>query len=113
MHQAERNLRILDHVASCKAIATQIQRRLPGDVELDDLIQAGMLGLMDAADKYEPSRQVEFSSYAKHRIRGAILDSLRELDFASRDLRRRSKMMDAAASQLSHELQRNPAEEEV
>ena len=55
-------------------------------VDLDDLVHAGILGLFDAATKYNPDKKVAFSSYAKHRIKGAILDSLRQLDWASRDL---------------------------
>lgn len=68
---------------------------------------------MDAADKYDPSRHVEFSSYAGHRIRGSILDSLRELDFASRDLRGRCKKMKTITGELCNELLRNPTEDEI
>jgi RNA polymerase sigma factor for flagellar operon FliA len=104
---------ILENLSICKAIALRIQKTVPGQVELDDLIQAGVLGLIDAAEKYDPTKQVEFSSYARHRIRGAILDSLRELDFASRDLRRRWKKMEAATGELRNTLHRDPTESEI
>ena len=82
-------------------------------VDLDDLVHAGILGLFDAASKFNPEKQVVFSSYAKHRIKGAILDSLRQLDWASRDMRRRHKQVEAATRDLAAELQRNPTEGEV
>jgi RNA polymerase sigma factor for flagellar operon FliA len=82
-------------------------------VDLDDLVHAGILGLFDAATKYNPEKQVVFSSYAKHRIKGAILDSLRQLDWASRDMRRRHKQVEAATRDLAAALQRNATEAEV
>jgi RNA polymerase sigma factor for flagellar operon FliA len=82
-------------------------------VDLDDLVHAGILGLFDAASKYNPEKKVVFSSYAKHRIKGAILDSLRQLDWASRDLRRRHKQVEAVTRDLAATLQRNPTESEV
>jgi len=108
----ERDRLILDHLPVCKAIAVQIHKALPVHIDLDDLIQAGVLGLLDAAEKYNPSK-AQFPSYAKHRIRGAILDSLRKLDFASRDLRRRWKQVEAVMRELRAILQRDPTEEEV
>src|ERR1044071_1010307 len=80
---------ILEHLPLVKAIAVRVHENLPVHVDLDDLVHAGILGLFDAASKYNPDKQVAFSSYAKHRIKGAILDSLRQLDWASRDMRRR------------------------
>jgi RNA polymerase sigma factor for flagellar operon FliA len=82
-------------------------------VELDDLVHAGMLGLIDAAQKYNADKQVAFSSYAKHRIKGAILDSLRELDWASRHTRRRQKQVEVATNDLYASLHRAPTEAEV
>jgi RNA polymerase sigma factor for flagellar operon FliA len=82
-------------------------------VDLDDLVHAGILGLFDAVTKYQPDKNVAFCSYAKHRIKGAILDSLRQLDWASRDLRRRHKQIEAATRELSLALQRNPTESEL
>ena len=96
-----------------KAIAIRVHETLPVHVDLDDLIHAGVLGLMDAVAKYRPEKKVAFSSYAKHRIKGAILDSLRQLDWASRDMRRRHKQVEAAIRELSLELHRNPTEAEI
>jgi len=104
---------ILEHLALVKAIAIRVHENLPVHVELDDLVHAGVLGLFDAADKFNPTKQVAFSSYAKHRIKGAILDSLRQLDWASRDLRRRHKQVEAVTRELAATLQRNPTESEV
>src|SRR6202142_3773577 len=109
----ERDRIIMDHLPLVKAIAVRVHENLPVQVDLDDLIHAGILGLFDAVDKFQPSKQVVFSSYAKHRIKGAILDSLRQLDWASRDMRRRHKQVEAATRDLSSTLQRNPTEAEL
>jgi RNA polymerase sigma factor for flagellar operon FliA len=77
------------------------------------LVHAGILGLFDAATRFNPEKQVAFSSFAKHRIKGAILDSLRQLDWASRDLRRRHKQVEAVTRDLAAELQRAPSETEI
>ena len=110
---AVRDRIILEHLPLVKAIAIRVHENLPVHVDLDDLVHAGVLGLFDAATKYNPAKQVAFSSYAKHRIKGAILDSLRQLDWASRDLRRRHKQVEAATRELSATLQRNPTEAEI
>lgn len=104
---------ILDHLPLVKAIAVRVHENLPVHVDLDDLVHAGILGLFDAAKKYNPTKQVNFSSYAKHRIKGAILDSLRQLDWASRDMRRRHKQIEAATRDLAAVLQRNPTQAEL
>src|ERR1700690_271622 len=110
---AKRDRVILEHLPLVKAIAVRVHENLPVHVDLDDLVHAGILGLFDAASKFNPDKQVVFSSYAKHRIKGAILDSLRQLDWASRDMRRRHKQVEAATRDLAAELQRNPTEQEV
>ena len=104
---------ILEHLPLVKAIAVRVHENLPVHVDLDDLVHAGILGLFDAVSKYDAEKQVAFSSYAKHRIKGAILDSLRQLDWASRDLRRRHKQVEAATRDLAGELHRQPTEQEV
>ncbi len=104
---------VLEHLPLVKAIAVRVHENLPVHVDLDDLVHAGILGLFDAANKYNPEKQVAFSSYAKHRIKGAILDSLRQLDWASRDMRRRHKQVEAATRDLSATLQRAPTEAEI
>src|SRR6185369_10180148 len=110
---ARRDRVVLEHVPLVKAIAVRVHENLPVHVDLDDLVHAGILGLFDAASKFNPEKQVVFSSYAKHRIKGAILDSLRQLDWASRDMRRRHKQVEAATRDLAAELQRNPTEAEI
>jgi RNA polymerase sigma factor for flagellar operon FliA len=107
---ARRDRVVLEHLPLVKAIAVRVHENLPVHVDLDDLVHAGILGLFDAANKYNPEKQVVFSSYAKHRIKGAILDSLRQLDWASRDMRRRHKQVEAATRDLSSTLQRAPTE---
>jgi len=111
--QTRRDRVVMEHLPLVKAIAVRVHESLPVHVDLDDLVHAGILGLFDAATKYNPDKKVVFSSYAKHRIKGAILDSLRQLDWASRDLRRRHKQVEQITRDLSAELQRNPTEEEV
>src|SRR5271168_1119775 len=110
---ARRDRVVLEHLPLVKAIAVRVHENLPVHVDLDDLVHAGILGLFDAANKYNPDKQVAFSSYAKHRIKGAILDSLRQLDWASRDLRRRHKQVEAATRDLQASLQRTPTEAEI
>jgi RNA polymerase sigma factor for flagellar operon FliA len=110
---ARRDRVVLEHLPLVKAIAVRVHENLPVHVDLDDLVHAGILGLFDAATKYNPEKQVAFSSYAKHRIKGAILDSLRQLDWASRDMRRRHKQVEAATRDLAAVLQRNPTEQEI
>ncbi len=110
---SQRDRVVLEHLPLVKAIAIRVHENLPVHVDLDDLVHAGVLGLFDAATKYNPDKKVAFSSYAKHRIKGAILDSLRQLDWASRDLRRRHKQLEAATRELAAELQRQPTEQEI
>jgi RNA polymerase sigma factor for flagellar operon FliA len=104
---------ILKHLPLVRGIANRVRENLPVQVELDDLVHAGVLGLFDAVDKYDPSKKVVFHLYAKHRIRGAILDSLRQLDWASRDLRKRFKSIENATQKLAQTLGRLPSETEV
>ena len=104
---------ILEHLPLVKAIAVRVHENLPVHVDLDDLVHAGVLGLFDAVAKFDRQKKVELHSYAKHRIKGAILDSLRELDYASRDMRKRQKQIDTATAGLAAKLGRNPNETEV
>jgi RNA polymerase sigma factor for flagellar operon FliA len=110
---AKRDAIILEHLPLVKAIAVRVHENLPVHVDLDDLVHAGILGLFDAATKFDDQKMVSFSSYAKHRIKGAILDSLRQLDWASRDLRRRHKQIENVTRELTSELQRSPSEAEL
>jgi RNA polymerase sigma factor for flagellar operon FliA len=110
---ASRDRVVLDHLPLVRAIAVRVHENLPVHVDVDDMIHAGILGLFDAADKYNPDKQVAFSSYAKHRIKGAILDSLRQSDWASRDLRRRHKQVEAVSRELTALLERTPTDAEM
>lgn len=109
----EREQLILDHLGQVKLIASRIHEKLPESVCLDDLISAGVLGLIDAVDHFDPTLNVKLKTYAEHKIRGAILDSLRSLDWAPRNKRRKSKLIEAAISEAERRLKRNPTEQEV
>jgi RNA polymerase sigma factor for flagellar operon FliA len=104
---------VVEHLPLVKAIAVRVYENLPAHVDLDDLVHAGILGLFDAATRFDPEKQVAFSSFAKYRIKGAILDSLRQLDWASRDLRRWHKQAEAVTRDLAAELHRAPSETEI
>ena len=104
---------VVENLSLVRAIAIRVHESLPVHVELDDLIHAGVLGLIGAAEKYDDSKNVSLQAYAKHRIKGAILDSLRQLDWASRDLRKRQKKMDEATQELAVRLGRAPTESEL
>jgi RNA polymerase sigma factor FliA len=94
-------------------VAKSLASRLPRQVEIADLTQAGVLGLLDAADKFDSDKGVRFSTYAELRIRGAILDSLRSLDWVPRSLRRRRRDLKGAESRLQGLLGRSPSEGEL
>ncbi len=111
--EAERERVLLEQLPQVKFIARRIHDRLPQHVELDDLVSAGVIGLMDAMKKYDPAKNVQFKSYAQFRIRGAILDSLRELDWGPRQLRRRARAIQEAHRKLSLELGRAATEQEI
>jgi len=109
----EREERILQHLPQVRLIASRIHDKLPESVCLDDLISAGVLGLIDAVDHFDASLNVKLKTYAEHKIRGSILDSLRSLDWAPRNKRRKSKLIEAAISEQEKKLHRAPTEEEV
>jgi RNA polymerase sigma factor for flagellar operon FliA len=104
---------VLEHLPLVKAIAIRVYESLPVRVDLDDLVHAGVMGLFDAVTKYDEAKNVAFHSYAKHRIKGAILDSLRQLDWASRDLRQRQKRVEALTRDLTAKFGRVPNEAEM
>jgi RNA polymerase sigma factor for flagellar operon FliA len=104
---------ILEYAPLIKFIAQKIAVRLPSNIELDDLISSGVIGLMDAIEKYDPSRDNKFKTYAEFRIRGAILDELRAQDWVPRSVRDKSKMLDRATLELESSLGRSASEEEV
>jgi RNA polymerase sigma factor FliA len=104
---------ITEHLHLVSAIAAHVQNSIPVHIELDDLVHAGTMGLFDAATKYRDDKEVAFPTYAKHRIRGAIIDSLRQQDWASRDLRKRYRQMEAVKEELTTKLGRTPTENEL
>lgn len=109
----ERERLILEHLPQVRLIARRIHERLPESVNLDDLISTGAVGLISAIDRFDPSLNVKLKTYAEYKIRGAILDSLRGLDWAPRQQRKRHKQIEAAISSLEQRLHRTPAEEEI
>src|SRR5262249_57608420 len=90
-----------------------IEDGLPEGVSLDDLVSTGVLGLIAAIDRFDPSQNVKLKTYAEYKIRGAILDSLRGLDWAPRQQRRRAKQIESAIQSLEQKLHRAPTEEEI
>jgi RNA polymerase sigma factor for flagellar operon FliA len=104
---------IKDYVPLVKFVAHRVASRLPSHVELDDLIHSGILGLMDAIEKFEPSRNIKFKTYAELRIKGAILDGLRELDWVPRSLRRKKKDIEGAYHMLEQQMGRAATDEQV
>ncbi len=96
-----------------KRIAYHVLARLPASVQVDDLIQNGMLGLLDAISRYEEGFGAQFETYATQRIRGAILDGLRESDWLPRQARRDLRRIENAVTQLEHEFGRAPSEREL
>lgn len=109
----ERERLLLEHLPHVKYIARRIHDRLPAQVPLDDLIHAGVVGLIDAVEKFDPSKNVQLRSYAKFRIRGAILDSLREMDWSPRHLRREARRIEEAHRELKLRLGRVATEPEL
>jgi len=109
----EREQFVLAHAPLVRFIAQRILQRLPASVELSDLVSEGVVGLIEAIERFDPSRGVKFGSFAESRIRGAILDSLRARDVASRSLRRKLREMDSAALRAEKRLGRAPEDEEV
>ncbi len=109
----DREFLITECLPLVKFVAHRISSRLPSHVEMDDLIHSGILGLMDAVRKFEPDRNVKFKTYAEQRIRGAILDGLRDLDWVPRSLRRKKKDIETAYHLLEQQYGRAATDEEV
>ncbi|MCB0365510.1 MAG: FliA/WhiG family RNA polymerase sigma factor [Bdellovibrionaceae bacterium] len=104
---------IMEYAPLIKFIAQKIAIRLPSNIELDDLISSGVIGLMDAIEKYDPTRDNKFKTYAEFRIRGSILDELRAQDWVPRSVRDKAKMLDRTLIQMEAELGRSATDEEV
>ena len=113
LDDAQREKLLLEHLPQVHYIARRIHGRLPPQVLLEDLVHAGILGLMDAVRKYDPSKNVRLKYYAEFRIRGAILDSLRQVDWGPRTLRRQARRLDKAILDCKARLGRDPSEPEI
>ena len=110
---AEREQLILDYAPTIKYLAQRLAMRMPASVQLDDLINAGVIGLIDAIEKYDPSRNNMFKTYAEFRIRGAMLDELRELDWVPRSIRQKKQALDRAYTSLEQQQGRAATDEEI
>lgn len=110
---AAREDMILKHYPLVRTIAGRMARRLPSNVDLDELVMVGTVGLIDAIDRFDPARGVPFKSYAEIRVRGAIVDALRESDWVPRSVRRKFRRIDTARTELRQRLDRDPTREEI
>ena len=108
-----RDALVVQHLPQVRLIAKRIHDRLPDYVSLDDLISTGVIGLLSAIDNFDPSFKVQLNTYAERKIRGAILDSLREMDWAPREVRKRSKLIQSAIHRTKQRLGREATEEEI
>jgi len=109
----DRNAMVMQELSQVYYIATRIRERLPQQVELEDLVNAGVIGLMEASRSFNSSKNTQFTQFAKFRIRGAIMDSLRESDWGSRSLRRKGREIAEAVARLEARFGRHPIESEI
>jgi RNA polymerase sigma factor for flagellar operon FliA len=109
----DRERLILEHLPQVRLIARRIQERLPENIGLEDLVSTGVIGLISAIDHFDSRHNVKLKTYAEYKIRGAILDGLRGLDWAPRQKRRKAKQIEAAIAAAEQRLQRLPAEDEI
>ena len=111
--KADKDHLLTEHMPLVKRLAHHMKAKLPPSVEVDDLIQAGMIGLLDAINRYEETHGAQFETYAVLRIRGAMLDELRSSDWMPRSTRQNMRKVEAALSSLQQRLGRPPSESEV
>ncbi len=104
---------VVEYSPMVKYVANRIALRLPSHVEVEDLISVGVLGLIDAIEKYDPARGAKFKTYAEFRVRGAILDELRSMDWVPRSIRQKASQIDAVVQKLQAKFGRPPEDEEV
>ena len=109
----ERERLILEHLPQVRLIARRIHERLPESVSVEDLVSTGTLGLIAAIDRFDPAHKVKLKTYAEYKIRGAILDSLRGLDWAPRQQRKRAKQIESAISAIEQRLHGSPTEDQI
>jgi RNA polymerase sigma factor for flagellar operon FliA len=113
MAAIDRDQLLMEHLPTVRYLARRIHERLPQHVDLDDLVSAGVVGLIDAFSKFDHNKKVQFKSYAQFRIRGAILDSLRTLDWSPRELRRKGRAVEEAIRAVTQRVGRAPLEQEI
>ena len=113
MSEDERQSLILKHLPQVRLVARRIHARLPGNVSLDDLISTGIVGLISAVDRFDPSRHIQLRAYAEYKIRGRILDGLRSMDWAPRRHRKHAKQIQSAIEAVRQRLHRTPTEQEI
>lgn len=113
LSRLEKDQLILEYSPLIRFIAQKIAMRLPSNIELDDLISSGVIGLMDALEKYDPTRDNKFKTYAEFRVRGAILDELRAQDWVPRSIREKAKILERANLKLEQRLGRPAKDEEM
>jgi RNA polymerase sigma factor for flagellar operon FliA len=111
--KADKNHLLTEHMPLVKRLAHQMKAKLPPSVEVDDLVQAGMIGLLDAINRYEENHGAQFETYAVLRIRGAMLDELRSSDWMPRSTRANMRKVESAMAALQQQLGRPPSESEV
>ncbi|CAN5239006.1 RNA polymerase sigma factor FliA [soil metagenome] len=111
--KSDKNELLTEHALLVKRLAHQLKAKLPASVEVDDLIQAGMIGLLDAISRYEETHGAQFETYAVQRIRGAMLDELRSSDWLPRSMRQNMRKIEIAMTTLQQRLGRPPNESEV
>lgn len=113
MALSERNRLVMEQLPQVRCIAQKIHARLPHHIQLEDLVNTGILGLIEALAKFDPRRNVQLQSYARYRIQGAILDSLREQDWGSRLLRQKERQLEGTRNRLRARLGRSPSQAEI
>lgn len=108
-----RNEMLLEHYDLARAIAFKVHQRLPSTVDLDDLISAAVTGLIEAIDRYEAERAIPFVAYAKYRIHGAVVDTLRAADWVPRSVRKKAHQIEEVRTHLNDKLKRHPTRDEM
>ena len=109
----ERNAMVVEYMPMIQCVAKKISAHLPSHIEFDDLVSNGVIGLMDAIEKYDPSRNNKFKTYAEFRVRGSILDALRSQDWIPRSIRDKAKKIDKVTRDLEQRFSRSPKEREI
>jgi len=113
LNDGERERLVMENLAEVSYIAKRIHSRIPEHIEIEDLMDSGVLGLLEAINHYDPNRQIKLMTFAKLRIEGAMLDSLRDLDWSPRELRKKGRQLEDALHRLRSRMGRAPAQDEV